>query len=474
MIPPRLTRIVATVGPASSDPAMLRAMIEAGTDVVRLNASHGGAAFFRDITALVRKISEELDRPTAILMDLGGPKIRVGELRGGSVELRVGTELSVEHGDFEGTAERIPCTYAAIADDVEPGDLILLDDGLLELKVRARRGGGLRCEVLEGGTLRAHKGINVPGRAMSAPAFGAKDLRDLECAIELDLDYIALSFVRSAADIVALRKAMHARNGEIPIIAKIEKPQALDCIEDILAETDAIMVARGDLGVEIALERVPAVQKQLIRQANLFGVPVITATQMLESMMENPRPTRAETSDVANAIFDGTDAIMLSGETAAGKHPLEAIHMMDRIARQAESGRRPVDRSLERSRFRPGLRAMSQAAKRIADDVDARTIVVYTASGTTALALSKLRARRQIVALTPDPAVRRRMSLYQGVFALQIDFHGDTDSVLRKGDELLLGLGLAEPGERVVVMGGSRQFAGATDMVQLRRLGKDA
>lgn len=467
----RLTRIVATVGPASQDELTLREMLEAGVDVVRLNASHGDAAFFEQITRRVRSIAEEQQRHIAILMDLRGPKIRVGKLPDEGVVLETGASVEIAPGDFEGDAQRIPCTYDRLARDTEVDDAILLDDGLIELRIESIDGDRLRCAIVSGGALSSGKGINVPNRALTAAAFGEKDLRDLEQAMELDLDYIALSFVRRREDVDALREAIEERDGSIPIIAKIEKPQALECLDDILEAADAVMVARGDLGVEIDLARVPGVQKSIINRANLFGVPVITATQMLESMMEHARPTRAEASDVANAVLDGTDAVMLSGETAAGRYPLESVRMMDRIARDAEAMRTPMARSLERSRFRPGLRAMAQAARRIADDVDTRTIAVYTLSGTTALALSKLQIGRRIVALCPDPAVCRRMALYNGIRAFQIGFQGDTDSILRAGDALLLERGLAEEGERVVVMGGSRQFAGATDILQLRRLG---
>ena len=469
----RLTKIVATIGPATAEPALLRTLLAAGVDVVRLNSSHGDGDFFRRVTQSTRQIADELGRSVGVLLDLRGPKIRVGKLTG-TVQLREGSEVELRPGDFEGDGKHLPVTYAALAQDTEPGDRLLLDDGLLELLVLAREGDALRARVLVGGPLKSNKGINVPGRALSAPAFDAKDLENLDAAIELGLDYLALSFVRRAADVANLRVQMHQRGGVIPILAKIEKPQALDCLDEILRESDAVMVARGDLGVEIPPERVPGVQKQIIAKAALFGVPVITATQMLESMIEHARPTRAEASDVANAIFDGTDAVMLSGETAAGRHPLEAVQMMDRIAREAESSRPPAQRSLAQSRFRPGLRAMAQAARRIAEEVDARTIVVYTLSGTTALALSKLATGRCIVGLSPDPAVCRRLSLYQGVLPIAIDFHQDSDTMLRRGDQLLLERGLAAPGERVVVMGGSRQFAGATDMVQLRRLGANA
>lgn len=475
--PQRLTRIVATIGPASDSLERLRQLVAAGMDVARLNASHGDHAYFRMVVDRVREIAGEAGRELAILMDLRGPKIRVGKLAGGGpVRLEEGAVVTITTEDIEGDATRVPCTYKGLPGDVEAGDTILLDDGILELRVEAIEGKTeLRCTVVVGGLLKPNKGINVPGRALSAPAFGAKDLRDLESAIELGCDYLALSFVRSAQDVNALRKEMHKRGGLMPIISKIEKPQALDELEDILDASEGIMVARGDLGVEIPPERVPSIQKRLIRKANERGIPVITATQMLESMVENPRPTRAEASDVANAIFDGTDAVMLSGETAAGKYPVKAVEMMRRIAAEAEQSTYYKGQFQEGdlTRYQPHIRAMAWSAQKIASVMDAKLIVVYTLGGTTARVMSKLQTGRRIAAICPDPVVCRQLVLLHGVTPLRLSYQRGTDEMLRAGDQLLLESGMAEEGETVVVVGGTRQFPGATNMVQLRQLRGD-
>jgi pyruvate kinase len=475
----RRTRIVATVGPASSEPEQLRPLIEAGVDVVRLNASHADAAYFRTMVPRIREIADDLDRTVAVLLDLRGPKIRIGRMeRAEGVELIGGSEVEIAPGDFAGTAERLPCTYADLPSDVGAGDVILIDDGLVELEVlTADPPHSIRCRVIVGGTVRANKGINVPGRPLSTPAFGPKDLADLDAALPLGIDFVALSFVRRADDVHALRRELHQRGSVVPIVAKIEKPQAIDALEEILEATDAVMVARGDLGVEVPPERVPRLQKRIIARANARGLPVITATQMLESMMENPRPTRAEASDVANAIFDGTDAVMLSGETAVGRYPLYAVQMMDRIAREAEAsqfyGSTGVSEE-ELEAFELERREVAVAATRIARRIDADSIVVYTLSGTTARLMSKLRPRRPIYALCPDEIVCRRMTLEHGIVPLRVDYYAATDDMLREGDRLLTDLGVVEADDRVVVVGGTRQFAGVSNMIQVRHPVGDA
>ena len=470
----RHTRIVATVGPASRSEEILGRLLEEGVDVFRLNASHATPEFFRDVVPRIRRLAQERERIVAILLDLRGPKIRVGRLApADGIALGRGQRLQLVYGDFEGDALRIPCTYAHLATDVEPGDLLLLDDGLLSVRVVATRPPGeVEVEVVEGGVLRSNKGINVPGRALSTPAFDAKDLADLEIGLEVGIDYVALSFVRRGEDVVALREQLHRRGAVVPIVAKIEKPQAIDALEEILDETDAVMVARGDLGVEVPPEEVPSLQKRIIARANARGRPVITATQMLESMIEHSRPTRAEASDVANAIFDGSDAVMLSGETASGRYPVEAVRMMARIAHEAESsefyGRIDLDHVLED--FDRERRAVAINADRLAEELDARCLAVYTLSGATALALSKLRPRRPILALCPDVAVCRRMALEHGIVPLQVDYYESTDDMLGEGDRLLLETGFVDAGDCVVVVGGTRQFAGVSNMIQIRRL----
>lgn len=470
----RRTRIVATVGPSSSDEATLRRLLDAGVDVVRLNASHGSAAFYQEMVPRVRTIAADVGRNVGILLDLRGPKIRIGRIdEAEGVLLTAGAEVEIAPGGFEGTSTTLPCTYADLPKDVEVGDAILIDDGLIELEVvGVDAPHAVRCRVVVGGRVKANKGINVPGRALSTPAFGAKDLADLDAALPLGIDFVALSFVRSAQDVQALRRELHERGAVLPIVAKIEKPQAIDALEEILAATDAVMVARGDLGVEVPPERVPRLQKRIIARANARGLPVITATQMLESMMNNPRPTRAEASDVANAIFDGTDAVMLSGETAAGKYPVETVQMMARIAREAESsqfyGKTGVaDDDLEA--FEVERREIAVAATNIARRIEAASIVVYTLSGTTARLMSKLRPRRPVHALCPDESVCRRMSLEHGIVPHRVDYYDATDDMLEEGDRLLVEAGVVGPGERVVVVGGTRQFSGVSNMIQVRQ-----
>ena len=469
----RRTRIVATVGPSSSEPDVLRELLAAGVDVVRLNASHADAEFFRTMVPRIREIADDLERNVGILLDLRGPKIRVGSLANPAGEfLDTGSEVEIAPGDFEGSAGRLPCTYADLPGDVRVGDTILIDDGLIELVVLSTDPPhSIRCKVVVGGPVKPNKGINVPGRALSTPPFGPKDLADLDEALPLGIDFVALSFVRSGKDVAALRRELHQRGAVLPIVAKIEKPQAIDALEEILEATDAVMVARGDLGVEVPPERVPRLQKRIIARANARGLPVITATQMLESMMNNPRPTRAEASDVANAIFDGTDAVMLSGETAAGRYPLEAVRMMDRIAREAEDsqfyGQTGVDEE-DLEVFDLERREVAVAATRIARRIEATSIVVYTLSGATARIMSKLRPRRPIHALCPDEAVCRRMALEHGIVPHRVDYYDATDDMLREGDRLLIEAGVVTEGDRVVVVGGTRQFASVSNMIQIR------
>jgi pyruvate kinase len=444
-------------------------VLAAGADVIRLNASHADARFFEDIIPRIRETASELERNVAILLDLRGPKIRVGEMEPGT-ELVAGARLEICPGDFVGTAERIPCAYEGLARDVEVGDSLLLDDGLLEFEVAEIDAPRLTAVVRTGGVLKSRKGINVPGRALSAPAFSAKDRADLEACLPLGIDWVALSFVRSAEDVLEVKAELSARGHDLPVVAKIEKPQAVDALDEIIQASDGIMVARGDLGVEIPPESVPRIQKRIIARCNVLGRPVITATQMLESMMQHPRPTRAEASDVANAIFDGTDAVMLSGETAAGEYPVEAVRMMDRIARDAESSEFYVNRRLvgKLEEFRVERRAVCEAAVQIAREVDADCVVVYTLSGTTAWILSELRLQRPVFALCPDPAVCRRLALAHGIIPVNVDYYGNTDDLLREGDRLLLTNGVVEPGDTIVVVGGTQQFAGVDNMIQLR------
>jgi pyruvate kinase len=331
------TKIVATLGPASSSAAMLAAMIDAGVDAVRLNFSHGERADHVARIELVRKVAAERDQAVAIIADLQGPKIRVGQVDEPGITLAPGHECELVAGVEHAPPPVIPVVYEQLATDVRPGNRILIDDGAIELEVRAVEGSVVRCEVRRGGTVRSRKGINLPGAAVSAPSLTDKDRADLAIAVEHGVDYVALSFVRRGEDVLGCRQAIADLGGDLPVVAKLERPEAIEHLDDILAATDAVMVARGDLGVELAVEKVPPLQKGIIAKANSAGVPVITATQMLESMVSSPRPTRAEASDVANAIFDGTDAVMLSQETAIGAYPVETVATMVRIAHEAEA-----------------------------------------------------------------------------------------------------------------------------------------
>ncbi len=474
-LPRRSTRIVATLGPSSIEASVVGRLVDAGLDVARINASHGDHEFLKRAVETVRSVGEERGRQLAVMLDLQGPKLRVGELANSSgVRLENGAELVITTEKIVGDAARISCTYGGLAEDLELGDTILLDDGLIELRVQEKQSASeLLVRVVHGGRLLPHKGINVPGRALNAPAMGAHDREDLVCGMKAGVDYVALSFVRQAEDIRQLRGEIESMGGGPGIIAKIEKPQAVEQIEEILEVSDAIMVARGDLGVELAPERVPRLQKELIRAANLRGVTVITATQMLESMVHNFRPTRAEASDVANAIFDGSDAVMLSAETATGEYPVEAIEMMNRIAIEAERSEFYADTEKNPqhpTRFSPAVRAMAWAARHLAEETQVRLIVAYTLSGRTARVLSKLRPKVPIIAFCPDPRVCRQMALLHGVAPYESSFAHNTDSLLQEGDRLLLDDGLVEEGEAVVVLGGTMQIPGSTNLLQLRRI----
>ncbi len=393
-------KIVCTLGPSSNGVEMLTSLLHAGMDVVRLNFSHGTYEEHRSTLKNVREAAKRSSVELTVLQDLQGPKIRIGDLGVPFIELQEGAPFTITTDHVIGGPTKVSTTYSGLANDVRPGDTLLLDDGKLQLSVREIRGNDVICTVVVGGSLSAHKGINLPGVAVSAPSFTEKDLRDLEFGIQQDIDYVALSFVRKAEDIRELRKAIIERVGNgrsLPIIAKIEKPQAISNIDSIIAAADGIMVARGDLGVELPPEDVPILQKMIIRKCNRVGKPVIVATQMLESMIHSPTPTRAEASDVANAVVDGCDAVMLSGETSVGSYPLEAVRIMDRIISKVESegvGRsRVLDRSVASVEGRPD--ALGRAACVLAEQMRAAAIVVVTRSGQTARIISHYRPRSQ-------------------------------------------------------------------------------
>jgi pyruvate kinase len=452
------TKVVATIGPASSDPEILRALCHAGMNVVRFNMSHGDHADHLKRLLLVRSISEELERPVAVMADLQGPKIRTGRLKDDEpVVWKTGTSTIITVNPCpEGTAELVGTTYPGLADDVKTGDIILVDDGRMRLHVERVDTNDIHCTILVGGILKNNKGINLPGVTVSTPSLSDKDKADLAWAIANDVDYIALSFVRNARDVRNVKNRIAESGREIPIIAKIEKPQAVDNIEEILAEADGIMVARGDLGIELSTEKLPVVQKMLIRRANELGKLVITATQMLESMIENPIPTRAESSDVANAIFDGTDAIMLSGETAAGKYPVEAVSEMMRIAVEAEkSPYMPAHRlDKDATTFDHYSRAITGAADHLSRDLDAAGLMIFSHGFEKPMLLSKRRNTKAIVTLCYDERTWRRLSAYWGVVPLLIPFKEDMQDLLEAGTEEALRHQILREGDTVVVIFG--------------------
>jgi len=470
----RRTKIVATIGPASQDEAKLTALLHAGVDVVRLNFAHGTHAEHAAAAARVRAIAARLNRPVALLGDLAGPKIRVGALEGGAVQLDDGASLVLTPAPETGTAARLPTTYPALAQDVKPGDRVLLDDGALELRVVAIADGDVTCRVVHGGWLKEHKGINLPGIAISAPALTDKDQDDLAFALAQGADYIALSFVRRADDLRQVKELLARRDADVPLIAKLEKPEALQHLDAILEIADGVMVARGDLGVELSPAQVPTAQKTIIATANARGVPVITATQMLESMVANPRPTRAEASDVANAIFDGTDAVMLSEETATGAYPVEAVQMMAEIAVEAEAALPRWGRSAPREpHTRDNALAIGRAACELAGDRDVVAIAAFTRSGRTARLISKERPRVPILAFTPDERICRRLALLWGVIPYQVLEVCSVEEMVTQVEHALTLAGYAGPGDQVVLVGGLPVTAQTpTNFVKLHQINR--
>ena len=456
-IPQHLTKIVATIGPASRSPEVFRKMVEVGVTVARLNFSHGSYADHAKTISMIREVSEELDIPITILQDLQGPKIRVGALPDKGIELIEGKFVTLVPMDQSQKAElnfvdAIAIDYPYVAEEATIGTQILLADGIFELTVSSVEGNAVHCEVVKGGTLTSHKGVNFPSLNLRLPSMTDKDRQDLAFGLDQGVDWISLSFVRQVDDVRLLKSLIAEYGKPISIIAKIEKPQAIANLEEILAVVDGIMVARGDLGVEMPPEQVPMIQKHIIRRCNESGIPVITATQMLESMIQNPRPTRAEASDVANAIMDGTDAVMLSGESAVGAYPVQAVEMMTRIAAEVEKDVKfanyPASRTDE-------VHAISEALHVIADVIDFRCIVAFTASGYTAILASKERLKTPIIALTPNIHVYHRLNLVWGVKPLLLDEEASSfEMVLQQVEFCLLGRKLASKGDRILIVGG--------------------
>jgi pyruvate kinase len=457
----RRAKIVCTLGPACQSQEMLEALIEAGMDVARLNFSHGSHENHAENIEKLQKASLKVRKAVGILGDLQGPKIRTGRFITGSTELKEGGEFHITTDEsVKGTDELVSTTYPFLAADVNPGDRILLDDGLLELKVlETDKKQLIRTKVIHGGILKNNKGINLPGVAVRADALTPKDREDLVFGIKAGVDFLALSFVRHPADIDMARSAMAEVGRTVPIIAKLEKPEAIARLDAILDKTDGVMVARGDLGVEIPPEEVPSVQKDIIRRCNMRGLPVIVATQMLNSMIDNPRPTRAEASDVANAVFDGADAVMLSGETASGKFPRESVEMMERIVLAAESTMRAQGLSMPQqspvglpSHFPDVIAASACYA---AKQAGASLIAAFTLSGVTARLLAHYRPLVPIVAFSPNQEVRRRLALLWGVVPRVLEPIQETEAMVRRVEEELVARGLAHKGDRVVIVYGA-------------------
>ena len=471
----RRAKIVCTIGPASSSEAMLRELMRLGMDVARLNFSHGTHREHAAVIGRLRSAAAREGRTICILQDLQGPKMRTGRLREGRpVTLYRGRPLTITPRNIAGTAQVISTGFAGLAQEVQPGSRILLSDGLIELRVREVRGAEVECEVVNGGELREHQGINLPGTPVNVPSLTEKDRRDLEFGMRHQVDAVALSFVRTAADVREAKRLIGVRRDDVPVIAKLEKPQAIEYLEQILEIADGVMVARGDLGVELPPEQVPIIQKHIIRRAAEWRKPVITATQMLESMIVNPRPTRAEASDVANAIFDGSDAVMLSAETASGKYPREAVTMMARIIAESEPHMRDlVFRQRRREHHRLSIaETICESVAHAAEDLDMKAIAVYTETGTTARLVSKYRPQTRIFAFAHRPEVNNRLNLYWGVQPMKCERVRTAEEMVRHAEQALAGLRVAQPGDVLGVISGTRGTTGSTNLMRLHVIGE--
>lgn len=474
----RRTKIICTLGPASSDKATIRALIAAGMDVARLNFSHGTHDDHRQVIEHIRAAAKEERRPVTILQDLQGPKIRIGKMKNGGVLIHKGKTLMLSMTPMdEGTAERVYVSYPTLAEDVDVGGRILIDDGLLELEIKeCLHSGDVVTEVIVGGPLRSRKGVNLPDIRTSTPSLTEKDLRDLEFGLAHEVDIIALSFVRDESDVTDLIGRIRASGRRTSVIAKIEKPEAVRKIDEILQKADGIMVARGDLGIEMPISRVPSAQKMIIHKCRAAARPVITATQMLESMIDNPRPTRAEASDVANAVLDGSDAVMLSGETAVGKHPVRVVEVMDRIVREAEQHwalyRRPIDLHPHRTEGADDItESISFSTCQLAEQIGAAAIACLTASGTTARNIARHRPSMPVYAFTDDERVVGQLGILWGTQAFHIPSQKDTDAGVNIVHRILREQGLVQPGGEVVITAGMPlPEKGRTNMMHVSRI----
>ena len=464
------TKIVCTLGPASQDEEILTQLMENGLNVCRFNFSHGSHEEHKGRIDTVKKVREKLNKPVAMLLDTKGPEIRTGNFAEPEVMLEEGDEFTITMDDVEGTKDMCTVSYKGLADDVKTGDSILIDDGLVGLRVLDVKDGNIKCKVENSGIIKNHKGVNVPGVKINLPAITPKDIGDIEFGIKEGIDFIAASFVRKASDVLAIREILENNNaGDIMIISKIENQEGVENIDEILQVSDGIMVARGDLGVEIPTEEIPIVQKMIIKKCNELAKPVITATQMLDSMIRNPRPTRAEVTDVANAIYDGTDAIMLSGETAAGKYPVEAVKVMSRIAHRTEETL-DYDRIMKSKAKNNSTvtDAISHATCTTAVDLNASAIITSTSSGYTAKMVSRFRPQSPIIAATNNEDVMKRLALSWGIYPVKANSAGNTDEVIEKSIEAGMNAGYLKHGELVVITAGVPVgVSGTTNLIKV-------
>ncbi|UCZ58413.1 pyruvate kinase [Mycolicibacterium phocaicum] len=468
----RRGKIVCTLGPATSTDATVRALVEAGMDVARLNFSHGAHADHETAYKRVRAASDAAGRAVGILADLQGPKIRLGRFADGPTEWRTGETVRITVDDCDGSHDRVSTTYKQLAEDARAGDRLLVDDGKVGLVVDKIDGNDVVCTVTEGGPVSNNKGLSLPGMNVSVPALSEKDIDDLKFALKLGVDLIALSFVRSPADIELVHEVMDEVGRRVPVIAKLEKPEAVDNLEAIVLAFDAIMVARGDLGVELPLEEVPLVQKRAIQMARENAKPVIVATQMLESMIENSRPTRAEASDVANAILDGADAVMLSGETSVGKYALEAVRTMARIVKAVEANSTDAPPLTHVPRTKRGV--ISYAARDIGERLDAKALVAFTQSGDTVRRLSRLHTPLPLLAFTDLPEVRSQLALTWGTETFIVPQMDSTDGMIQEVDKALLELDRYKRGDLVVIVAGAPPgTVGSTNLIHVHRIGEE-
>jgi pyruvate kinase len=466
----RRAKIVCTLGPAVDGTERIRELVAAGMDVARLNFSHGGHEEHQQRYAWVREAASALQKPVGILADLQGPKIRLGRFAEGSVYWANGESVVITSEDIEGSHDRVSCTYDKLPEEVRVGDRLLIDDGKVAVEVTAVEGRDITCRVTEGGPVSNNKGVSLPNVAVSVPALSEKDTDDLRFALQLGVDMVALSFVRSPDDIKLVHAIMDEVGRRVPVIAKIEKPEAVERLEPIVNAFDGLMVARGDLGVEMPLDQVPLVQKRCVQLCREQAKPVIVATQMLDSMIENARPTRAEASDVANAVLDGADAVMLSGETSVGKYPIITVQTMSRIVATTEAGDFTVPRLLHDPKTRGG--AVTNAASNIARAINARALVAFSQTGDTVRRLARLHCELPLLAFTPEPSVQNQLTVSWGVETFLVDYVEHTDAMFRQVDHAMLGLGRGLAGDVVVVVAGTpANSPGSTNTLRIHQLG---